>query len=296
MQKSPVPGRTAGILVALGTVVIWAGWIPVTRLGVLTTLTPWDVAALRLGTAALLMLPVFVRRFRDVPWRRIGLLATMAAGGGAPYLLAFGYGLRIANSGQGAVLGPGANAAVVALLSHLLLREHVSRLRAFGLAITLAGVATVVLHDAALGGVRLAGFALVLLACGLWASYTIASRVLRLDPLTSTAVVAVGNAVLFLPVYFASHGLAVLAAVPARDLAIQAVYQGVFAAVIAMIGYAYAVERLGATTAASFTPLAPVLAAALGWLLLGDRVDLATGAGLALVALGVAVASRAIAR
>ena len=289
-------GRTVGVLAALFAVSVWAAWIPVTRLGVVTSLSPWDVSVLRYGTAGLLLLPVLLLRWRDVPWRKAGALAAMIAGAGVPYILAFGYGLQVANSGQGAVLGPGANSALVAVLAFLVLREVPARSRVIGLAITLLGVGYVIAHDIALGGVRVEGFLLILLASFCWAAYTVASRLLLLDPLTTTAVVSVGNAVLLLPAYFALGGGEALAQVPAADLWLQALYQGVLTAVIAMIAYAHAVQRLGATIAASFTPLSPVLATGFGALLLGDRVDVATAFGLGAVALGVVVASRSARR
>lgn len=288
--------RAAGVAAALFAVALWAGWIPVTRLGVVTRLTPWDVAALRFGISGLLLLPLFLRRYREVPWSRPVPLAGLVAGAGVPYLLAFGSGLRIANSGQGGVLGPGANGAFVAAFALAALGERPGRRRVFGLAITLVGVALVVLHDASQGGVRIGGFALILLASALWAVYTVSSRALALDPLLNAAVVCVVNALLYVPDYLAAGGAARLAAVPAADLALQAVYQGVVTAIVALVAYAFAVERLGPTGAAGFTPLSPVLAAAFGWLMLGDTVDPATGGGLALVAAGVVVASGALAR
>lgn len=287
------PGRPAGIAAALLAVSVWAAWIPITRLGVHTSLSAWDVAALRFGVAGLALAPVLLRRWREVPWRRFGALGAVLMGAGVPYVLFFGSGLKIANSGQGAVLGPGANSALVVLLSAFVLRERPSKLRAFGLAITLAGVAIVILHDVALGGVRVGGFAFVLFASFLWASYTVGSRLLHLDPVVNAALVCVTNAVVYLPFWFAAGGMAHIAAAPAGDVWLQAIYQGLVTSVFALIAYAFAVHRLGPSMAASFTPLSPVLAAVIGWLMLGDKVDGATALGLALVATGVLVAMRA---
>jgi drug/metabolite transporter (DMT)-like permease len=293
MESTHAPGRSAGIFAALLAVSVWAAWIPVTRLGVVTSLSPWDVAALRFGVAGLVLAPVLVRRWREIPWRRASAIACLLAGAGVPYVLTFGMGLRVANSGQGAVLGPGANSALVAAFALAVLAERPSRGRALGLGITLTGVAIVLLHDVALGGVRVGGFALILCASSLWASYTVASRVLHLDPVVNAALVCTGNALLYLPFYLAAGGGEALAAAPAGDLWLQAIYQGLITSVLALIAYAFAVHRLGPTSASGFTPLSPVLAAAFGWLLLGDTVDLATAFGLAMVAVGVIVASRA---
>jgi drug/metabolite transporter (DMT)-like permease len=288
--------RTAGVAAALGAVAIWAGWLPVTRLGVVTHLTPGDVAALRYGTSGLVLLPMLVIHRSELPWRRVVPLAFVAIGAGVPYFMLFATGLRLANSGQGAVLGPGASGLFTVLIARALLGERLRRMQAVGLAITAAGIAIVVLHDLAGGGSRITGFALVLVASLSWAGFTVGSRVLRLRPVLIAAFISVTNALLYLPVYVATGGLERLRVVPTRDLLLQVVYQGVLTGVVALIAFTFAVARLGAAGAASFTPLSPVLIALFGWLILGDTVDAATTAGLAAVAAGVLVANRGVGR
>ncbi|MBS0395940.1 MAG: DMT family transporter, partial [Proteobacteria bacterium] len=204
-MTAPGHGRAAGVAAALVAVSIWAGWIPVTRLGVVTRLSPADVAALRYVTASLVLLPALWLHRRELSWRPLPLLAVLA-GAGVPYFLLFAYGLRLANSGQGGVMGPGATSVFAALLAWLVLGERPRRRRLAGLLVTAAGVAAVVLHDVLGGGGRVAGFALILAAsCG-WAAYTVASRALGLRPVLNAALVAVGNTALFLPAYLASGG------------------------------------------------------------------------------------------
>src|SRR3978361_2420916 len=67
---------------------IWSGWIVVARLGLKTSLTPWDIAALRFGVAGLLLLPYIVNK--GFALERLGWLglAAIVLGGGAPVLLA----------------------------------------------------------------------------------------------------------------------------------------------------------------------------------------------------------------
>ena len=93
MTDFTVGGRTAaeyirGALYGLAAVTIWSGWIVVARLGLRTSLTPWDIAALRFGVAGLLLLPYVMRR--GLALERLGWigLAAIVIGGGAPVLLA----------------------------------------------------------------------------------------------------------------------------------------------------------------------------------------------------------------
>ena len=89
-----------------------------------------------------------------------------------------------------------------------------------------------------------------------WASYTIGSRVWRVEPLHATAVVGVLSMVLYLPGYALLAG-ADLAAAPWREIVIQAVFQGVLSAIVALLLYTRAVAILGAARGAVFAALVP---------------------------------------
>ena len=61
-QQSSHSNFVRGAFYGLTAVSIWAAFIVVSRLGVRTSLTPWDVAAIRFGTAGLLLLPYLMKR------------------------------------------------------------------------------------------------------------------------------------------------------------------------------------------------------------------------------------------
>src|SRR5688572_12750213 len=93
MTDFAVPARATaeyirGALYGLAAVSIWSGWIVAARLGLKTSLTPWDIAALRFGVAGLLLLPYVMRR--GFALERLGWigLAAIVPGGGAPVLFA----------------------------------------------------------------------------------------------------------------------------------------------------------------------------------------------------------------
>src|ERR1700760_2006946 len=77
-----------GAAFGLAAVSIWSGWIVVARLGLRSSsLTPWDIAALRFGVAGLAMLPLVLARgvaFDRLGWG--GLAAIVLGGGGAGVL------------------------------------------------------------------------------------------------------------------------------------------------------------------------------------------------------------------
>src|SRR5215468_368390 len=86
---------------------IWAGWSPITRLGVTTQLDAWDVALLRFGIAGLILIPMLL--WRGLALHRIGWrgLALTIIRGGAPYVLLAAAGLGLAPAHDQAALNPG---------------------------------------------------------------------------------------------------------------------------------------------------------------------------------------------
>ena len=96
-----------GVLAALATVTMWGAWVVATRFGVAGTLTPVEVALLRVGPPGIVLLPIFLRLWPEV--RRIGWGRTLVimVGAGAPFLLVVGTGMRFAPAADAGALLPG---------------------------------------------------------------------------------------------------------------------------------------------------------------------------------------------
>src|SRR5438552_4333457 len=101
MQPSSRCNFVRGALYGLAAVSIWAAFIVVSRLGVRTSLTPWDVAAIRFCTAGVLLLPYLIKK--GLAFDRLGLigLAAISIGCGAPMVLLVNAGLLFAPAAHG---------------------------------------------------------------------------------------------------------------------------------------------------------------------------------------------------
>src|SRR4051812_4769112 len=181
MTDLTVGGRTAaeymrGALYGLAAVTIWSGWIVVARLGLKTSLTPWDIAALRFGVAGLLLLPYVVSK--GLALKRLGWigLAAIVIGGGAPVLLA-NAGLLFAPAAHAGALFPGVMPLAVALLAAVILREPFTKTKKIGFVLILSGVFGIAWHagDAVSSGQTI-GHVLFLGSAVAWACYTVAMR------------------------------------------------------------------------------------------------------------------------
>lgn len=259
---------TRGALYGLAAVSIWSGWIVVARLGLRTSLTPWDIAALRFGVAGLLLLPYVLSRgpaLDRLGWT--GLLA-IVLGGGAPVLLA-NAGLLFAPAAHAGALFPGVMPLMVALLAAVTLREEFTTTKRIGFALILPGIIAIAWGPGGAIGMQSVGHALFLGSGLAWACYTVAMRRARLDGLHAAAIAAVGALLFYLPVYLLVAG-AELANASWGDIALQASVQGLLTAIISLVLYGRAVSILGASSGAAFAALCPAMTALMAIPILGE--------------------------
>jgi len=280
-----------GALYGLAAVCIWAGFIVVSRLGVRSSLTPWDVAAIRFAVAGLLLLPYAMRKglaLDRLGWVGVGAIV---AGCGAPMVLLVNAGLLFAPAAHAGALFPGVMPLMVAILAAAILKEAFTLQKSVGLVLIAAGALGIVCGTGgALGTAQNVGHAAFLAAALAWAGYTVAMRQARLDGLHAAAIAAVGSLVLYLPAYALIAGARVFQA-PLSDIVLQAVIQGVLTAVVALLLYGRMIGILGATRGAAFVALTPAMTALLGIPALGEWPSALDWTAIALISLGVYAAS-----
>jgi drug/metabolite transporter (DMT)-like permease len=281
-----------GALFGFAAVSIWAGWSVMTRLAVTTGLDAWDIPALRFGVAGLIMLPIVIRHglgFDRLGW--IGL-AGLIVGTGAPYALVVAMGLRFAPAYDAGALNPGCMPLFVALIVATGRMETFSSRQKFGLSLILVGALLIVgWHGSSWSVSRGIGDALFLFASFLTACYTVVLRRAKLDPVHAAALVSVGSLVIYAPVYLALRGVH-FAGVPARELVVQVIFQGIVVTIISLVLYARAVAILGASGGSAFGALVPALSALFAIPLLGEWPTIPGWIAIALISSGVYLASR----
>jgi drug/metabolite transporter (DMT)-like permease len=292
------PARSSylkGAVYGFAAVSIWASWSVVTRLAVTTNLDASDIAALRFGVAGLLLAPVLLRQglARDrLGWSGLGMLI---AGVGAPYALIAAAGLRFASAYDSGAFNPGCMPLFVALIAAAVLRERLSAARKSGLLLVAAGALVIIGAHAGMSSAgwnpsRSFGDALFLVASFLTAGFTVVMRRAELDPLHAAALVATGSLVVYLPIYLLLDGVC-LARLPAGDLVVQALFQGVVITIVSILLYGRAVAAFGASGGAAFGALVPALSALLAIPLLGEWPNETGWAGIVLISAGIYLTS-----
>lgn len=284
------PQYVQGAVCGIAAVSIWSGWIVVARLGLRTSLTPWDIAALRFGVAGVLLLPYVWRRGLAIDRLGWGGLLAIVLGGAAPVFLA-NAGLLFAPAAHAGAFFPGVMPLMVALLAAVLLQEPFSRAKKIGFALILSGVLAIAWGSGGeVGSLQNLGHALFLGAALAWAFYTVAMRKARLDGLHAAAISAVGSMCLYLPVFVVLPG-STLASAPLGDVALQAVVQGVLTAIISLLLYGRAVSILGASSGAAFAALCPAMTALLGIPMLQEWPSTLDWVAIGLISAGVYIVS-----
>ena len=277
-----------GYFYASAVIIIWSGFIIVSRFGGTSNLTAYDVIALRYSVAGLVMIPLWLHhRTPLLDWRKLVLAITGALGF---TLLAFN-GFRHSPASHAGILLQGSLPFTVAIIAYLLNGERVSRQRMKGLMLLALGVAFMAVESFGKGGLTLLGDSLLIGASLCWAIYTVLLRHWNMPPMESTIAMTIIAALLYLPMY-AAFLPKNIAQTPWQTCAFIAVYQGVLVAVIQMTLYTKSVAILGATRMSLFASLAPVLAALGAWQLLHEPIPLLIGIGLAFVSIGAWVGNR----
>lgn len=262
--------------------------------GVRGSLTAYDITALRFGTAALLLLPLCIRKgLRIGPygiWGAVWLTLLM----GAAYNTICIIGFKYAPTSHGSIIQ-----TTVLLLTTIggmfMLRERLTPLQAFGILLSVIGIACLLEADNSAMPDMWIGHALFFLGGAMWSAYTLSLRKWKADPLQVAGALSVISAVIYLPIYFLflPKNISLDTWQPAI---FHALYQGVLNSIFALICYNRAVTLLGAANSSVFLPLIPVLASLMAIPLLGEIPTWLEWAGMGLAGVGVLLATGVLGR
>lgn len=289
MSVPSAPPARSGYFYAAACVLIWSGFVLVSRVAGKTPLNGFDLTALRFGVAAVLLLPLWWR-FARVPLFTPQMLL-LAATGGIGYALLVYSSFRFAPAAHGAVLLSGLLPFFVTAVAWWRLGEAPRpSLRGALLCIAL-GVGALGAHSLHDLGASWPGDLMMVGASFLWALYTILVKQSGFTPWQTTTGVALLSALIYLPVYalLLPKGIA---DVPLRDVLVQGVYQGVLVVIVAMVLYMQAMVRLGPTRLGAVMATVPAVAGMSATLVLGEPFSLLLVAGLVLTSAGAWLGSR----
>lgn len=255
-------------IAALLVVIIWSGWITISRYGVQCRLTPADITLVRYLAAFIVVLPIILR----YDWKKFKLhqYLIVGLGVGFPYTMTSFYGLKEIHAAHAGVLVNGMLPVLGAAAAFLLFKEKVSRLRL--LAIVIVFAANLIMAGADLLAVsHLLGAGLLFSAAVVYTAHLVGIRLFQMTWKDTLVVVPTVNCVLFIPIWFFFPSE--LSNAPLSEIGLQAFYQGLVVNVFALSCVAYAIRSIGTLTVSLFMSFVPVATAVLAWILLGEQLS-----------------------
>ena len=250
-----------GLLVSIALVALWGSWPSLTRLG--SQQLDWRaLVMLRFGVPALLLLPVLFRIGfvpRGVPRP---LLVLMVFTSGFGFFVLSIWSLRLAPVAEVAPMLPGVPPLFVALWAIFFEKRRFSAAQIMGFVLIGVGVFAIAGYPILQRGDVNLGHFLALGASLSWAIYIIAYGRSGMTPLNATAAVSFWAALLVAP-FGLPPLIAAFEAGLGREIAIQALLQGVATGIVAIFLFGVSVRLLGAPKSAAFGAMTPVVSAAL---------------------------------
>lgn len=282
--------HTRGLLAAGVVVLCWTGFNIVSRVGSTGALTPYDIAALRFGVSGLIALPFFFRLAPSDQWLRYFTLSLLA---GVAYSLFAYIGFSYAPTAHAGIFINGGIPFWMVILVALTTGFHLSKKVFIALAVTTAGLLLIAWRS--LGEIGSSdvwkGDLLFLAAAWCWAMFGLLGRRWQVPPRTAIVSIAVISLAIYLPIYLLWLPKTITTAAPG-EIALQAVYQGIIAALIASSMYTYACQTIGVYRASMMLALVPGASALGAWILLGEALSATTIVGLVLVTVGATLSTR----
>ncbi len=277
--------QLAGFALGLLAVAGWAYYNVGTELARAEGFRPADLAALRFGVAALVLLPFFVWRGWRLPQRRVLLLALIV---GPPFSLLFNTGFQLAPLSHAVVIGPGVSVLVALVLVRVLDGQRIGALRLAGLALLMAGLVVIGADRGdtakASGWMAVLGDLCFVASGALWGVYSWLLGRWRLPAVEVTAGLALYSAIALVPVWFVVWGLP---DVSAAAWGHQIVTQGLIAGSGAPIAFSAALAILGAGRGSVFNALVPPAAVLMAMPVTGLVPNSLQWAGVALASVGL---------
>jgi drug/metabolite transporter (DMT)-like permease len=276
-----------GYALALIAIMVWTGFILISRAGALASLSLPDMMIVRFGTAFVLFFPfIWIHRKVIFQWRMIAVGAI----GGLAYSLSVFNGFQYAPATHAALLLPGLMPIMIAVLAYFLAGERHSRFAWMGIGISSLGILALLLETLLSGVSYWLGDISFVVACLFWGIFTVLLRRWKFAPWHATLGVITVTTLLYTPYYLtqmsnAFHGVSY------SMIGLQAFYQAVMAIAVQFVCYGKAVHILGATKMGALMAIVPLLASMFAVPLFGEQITVGLIIALVCISVGTIVGS-----
>jgi drug/metabolite transporter (DMT)-like permease len=280
------PSFTIGLASALGVICIWSNFIVLSRSGLLSGLTAYDITALRFMVATVIALP-FVARWWPSHLSLTAKVVTAVCGPGALYSILMFLGLGQTSAAYGGAFANGSIPILTMLAVYLATGVRPTARQFLAVAIIILGGFVLAYRGLAVSnGNVLVGVTLYLLASTVLSVYLFSVRHWKLRPLEVLSLVTLPNAIIYLPIWYLLLPSNV-AATEWSTIMLHAAFQGIGPGFLAVILFSLSAHHLGPTLTAGFSAVVPATATMLAIPMLGEIPAPLEWTGIAIITFGL---------
>ena len=259
----------AGYLAAASVMLIWATWLVASRSAAISSLTIYDLAAMRYGISAIFALPV-VLYFK--PWRSmsLGRILIFSLLMSPFYILCVFAGFNYAPASHGGIFMNGILPALTLFLSWICFSEKAAKHQIVGVLMIFCGAFLALIDGNQLGfSESWRGDLFFVAGACFFSGYLIVSRHWQISTTQILLCSSVLNAIVYVPIWYIWLPSGVEAA-SQNQLVIQILYQGLIPNLLGLLLVAYAVRNVGSAATAAFMAGVPAMGTVLSMLILSE--------------------------
>lgn len=246
-----------GYLFGAIAVLIWSGFILVSRFGGMGPLLPADVIAIRYFTCSILLLPFWLFLYPFNLLNRKLIIAALI--GGLGYALFAFQGFKTTPASHAAILLPGLLPLFISLISYFSKSEAFTPIKWIGIGMISVGIFCLFWYDILTENGITGGQLWFVGAALCWGTFSVLIKRWQISPWQATVSLAVVTACVYLPVYAFTMEKN-LSVQHWQHIALQGFYQGFLATIVQMLCYVQAVRRIGPATMGSMMAMVPLIA------------------------------------
>lgn len=257
-----------GVISGVIVVLIWSGWVVVSKYGINNNLTEWDIVFIRFLISSLIVFPFFLSLN---PKKRRNIFSfpviTCSLFCGNFYLITSLIGLKLSNASNIGVIVNGFLPIMSAIIIYLWTKEKINKIQFLAIALIVAS--SLILLSSK--NINFDAFLLFLVSSACLSFYSVSINRWKIDLKTIMISVPIINFLFFLPfwIFLPSH----LFTTNLKDIIFQAVYQGIIVSLVALFFMSYSIKILGAVRASSIMAFVPVAIILFSYYFLEEKIS-----------------------
>jgi drug/metabolite transporter (DMT)-like permease len=248
---------------------IWATWLVASRSGAQSSLTAFDLAAMRYGISAIFALPIvlYFKPWRSMSLKRIAVFSFLMS---PVYILCVFGGLYFSPAAHGGIFMNGVLPAVTLFIGWLWNKEKAVPRQLIGVVMIICGAVLAVVDASHLSLTdSWKGDLMFFTGAIFFSGYLVISRRWQISTTQILLCSSVINAIIYVPIwyFFLPSGIA---EAPQSQLLLQGFYQGLIPNFVGLLMVAYAVRNVGSAATAAFMAAVPAMGTILSLFVLGE--------------------------